>query len=236
MNKNGYIIIWDWRFFAIIGIIILISWVYTLDYPEIITGESNPNFMFFPSSNVSYSFSPENLCSEDRAKRIHDAFNIIESQTNKIILFEYDNIYEGDIVINCYTSSYEGEFEENIAGEGGPLYYGGEGEIISGEIHLYPNLEDDIWCKSYPSTELHEILHVFGFDHFYDNDSIMFEGHGEELIIYEDDQIYVCQEIDFEIVDCLKNIYSNGVNGSSCGELESLCFARFCPTRLTLNP
>ena len=58
----------------------------------------------------------------------------------------------------------------------------------------------------------------------------------EELILYEweDDQTYVCQEIDYEIVECLKNIYSNGINGSSCEGLESICYTRFCPVKITI--
>ena len=217
--KKGSLIIWDWRFFVFIGIIIFIVWIFT-PTGTYITGESNPNFFYFTDNNISYSFTSYNPCFGERAERVHLAFNIIENKTQGLLSLEYESDeYSGDIIIDCYTEN----FEEGIAGGGGPLFYEGERKILGGEISLYPFEEEYIQCESYPSEEIHEILHVFGFDHIDNEESIMHEGL-DELILYEgeDDQSYVCKDIEIEIIECLKNIYSNGVNGSSCEYLPSL--------------
>ncbi len=202
----------------IIGVIIFIIWIFPTGI--YITGKSNPNFFYFPDNNISYSFTSFNFCYGERAERIHTAFNIIENKTKGILSFKYkpDEDY-GDIIIDCYDES----FEAGIVGYGGPIFYEGEREILWGEISLNPFEEEYIYCEDYPTEEIHEILHVFGFDHINDEKSIMHKGL-DELILYEgeDDQPYVCQDIEIEIVACLKNIYSNGVNGSSCENLPSI--------------
>ncbi len=183
-----------------------------------INGEANPNFLFFPETNISYSMNSLNYCGYERFSRIQKAFGIIERETQGLIFFNFE--FEGDIIFDCPENQH---LDGNTAGEGGPIFYEGYREIIGGEITLYPYGEDKLRCESYPTTEIHEILHVFGFGHFYDEDSIMHEGSDEiELYEWEDDQPYVCQEIDYEIVECLKNIYSNGVEGSSCEGLNPL--------------
>ena len=214
------------KFFNWLIIIGIVIFVILFFYPmgTYITGESNPNFYYFLYDNIWYSFNSSNFCYGERAERIHRAFNIIENKTEGIISFEYepDETY-GDIIINCYDEN----FEEGIAGYGGQIVYEGEREILWGEISLFPFEKEYIYCEDYPTEEIHEILHVFGFDHIDDEKSIMHEGL-DELILYEweDDQPYVCQDIEIEIVECLKNIYSNGVNGSSCENLPSMTYKK----------
>lgn len=227
----------NWNVLWIIFGILFVIWFFIPDsnggfdesYYFEINGESNPDFMFFPYYFITYSFNPENPCIGTKAARIHEAFGIIEIETEGEVFFEYEPVNEGDIIITCWDD----QGEEGVAGEGGPIFYEGEREIIGGEVDFYPYLEDEIFCENYPTTELHEILHVFGFGHFYEEDSIMHEGFNEiELYEWEDDQPSVCKEIDYEIVECLKNIYSNGLNGSSCGNLPSICYKRICPVEI----
>lgn len=215
-----------WKTIAIVLLIFFVAffvWIFIPvshgDFEEqIITGESNPNFLYFIDSNISYSFDDLNPCSEERSNRIHLAFDILENKTDGLLSFE-NNFSENGIIFIC---SQEDSESGEMAGNGGPIYYEGYRTIVSGEVSLFPYQEDEVQCEDFPTLELHEILHVFGFDHFENNKSIMFEGF-EELIIYEgeDYQNRICQYIDIEIIGCLKNIYSNGVKGSSCEDLLS---------------
>ncbi len=208
-------------FWTLIIVFIILSWNYYFDYGNPldymgedgrtrIHGNSNPSFINWNSIPISYKFSSEYPCYYERRERVVEAFNIIEKDTENIISF-IEVPEKGKIEIKCLL-----ELEtEYASGFGGPEYYE-DGEIINGEIELYaPDPINFVQCESYPVTEVHEILHVFGFDHFNSPNSIMYHG-GEDTII--------CTKIDKEIIGCLKNIYSNGVNGTSCKGLPSLLY------------
>jgi len=183
-----------------------------------INGKANSNFLYFPSKPISYKFDSFWPCSGEMKDRILSGLAIIESETEGIVPFVEDP-ENGKVSFNCHSS-----FEtEAASGYGGPIYYEGERKILEGEVDLWTHNPEFLRCESYPTTEIHEILHVFGFDHIYSEDSIMHPGGGEIILHeWEDDQSYVCKEMDLEIVECLKNIYSNGVNGSSCSGFLSL--------------
>lgn len=69
-------------------------------------------------------------------------------------------------------------------------------------------------CENFPNTEVHELLHILGIGHNYENSSsIMFP------IKYK---IQACktEKIDEEIINCLKYIYSNGKEGEVCSNLS----------------
>ena len=53
----------------------------------------------------------------------------------------------------------------------------------------------------------------------------MYVGGREWILEWgESDQPYVCKEIDVEIVECLKNLYSNGENGETCENIPQIFF------------
>lgn len=116
--------------------------------------------MRFDTSNISYTFID---CKEEVKERMKKAFEIITNETG--IIHFYEN---SEPKISIYCSDQVGEQRNNtfVAGEGGPnkvilsdLYP----LIIDGKIYLNKQQERDK-CD-YPVVEIHELLHVFGFDH-----------------------------------------------------------------------
>jgi len=151
-----------------------------------------PN-MRFVSNNLSFGFTGE--CTPDKKERVYEAFNIIATET-KILSFK-ESLANPKIVIFC--SEVEKETTENtyIAGEGGPekvlnstLY-----PIIGGgRVYLYGTKKESN-CE-YPVVEIHELMHVFGFNHIKNKSSILYP--------YLDCE----QKLDVEIIDELRRLYS----------------------------
>lgn len=128
--------------------------------------------MRFNHLPVSVYIEPS--CGETKNKRIDSALGMLSEKT--ILTFiESSNKQEADIDIMCSSSS-QGEtkgYGTYIAGEGGPTetVFTGKFYIIrKGEISLYNTPTD---CKS-PNVEIHELLHVFGFEHSQDIESILY--------------------------------------------------------------
>jgi len=123
----------------------------------------------FNHNNISYFIGAS--CSETRASAMRKAFQILENKT-KVVRFEEKYDDEADVIVRCsnkFVNLGGGLF---TAGEGGPR------EIINtsyfniierGEVLLYK----DSSC-SRPVVELHELLHVFGFNHSSNPRSIMY--------------------------------------------------------------
>ncbi len=211
-----------WVFWILLALWFIIGGYYNYEIDDItdyfdssktiISGKHNPNFLNFGSLPISYSFDEDNLCYGKKLDQVRESFSILIEETDGIMNFTELDL-DGDITISCmpYITDY--------AGIGGPEFYEGEQKILSGFIELYELGEDYFDCESYPTTSLHEILHALGFDHINDKRSIMYDGDDDEYVY---DELEYCQKIDQEIVDCLKNIYSNGVNGSSCKGLPYL--------------
>jgi len=85
-----------------------------------------------------------------------------------------------------------------IAGEGGPTKFWNYTVyplILEGTIILNKQSEKTEQCEE-PITELHELLHVFGFDHINDTESIMYP------------YLSCSQKIDQEYIDHIVNLYS----------------------------
>lgn len=127
-----------------------------------------PNLRF-NHNNISYFINSD--CSNRKMQGVLNAFSILENET-KIISFY--SVYESnaDILIECTDKDNQKEQNVFIAGEGGPtkiLNLSFYPVILSGKILLY----NESLCD-YPVTELHELLHVFGFDHINDSKKIMF--------------------------------------------------------------
>lgn len=127
-----------------------------------------PNFRF-PSGNISYFINSN--CNTKKTAKITNAFNIISEET-KLINFYQTNELVAEILVGCSKESYETEKNVFVAGEGGPVNFLNSTLypiILKGKIILYENSKCD-----YPVTELHELLHVFGFDHINDSKMIMY--------------------------------------------------------------
>jgi hypothetical protein len=143
----------------------------------------------FNHNNISYSFSDE--CQQDTIAKMMDAFRIISSQTQIITFYEDE---KPDIRISCSEQSIQKSKNVFIAGEGGPTEFINSTDfpvILQGEILLYRKSSCDR-----PIVELHELLHVFGFDHNTNPSSIMYP--------YADCD----QTLNSEYTDFLKNLYS----------------------------
>lgn len=151
-----------------------------------------PN-MRFVSGTITYKFDAD--CSPGKQKRVYNAFNII-SEATKIIKFQQSF---SDAQINIYCNESKKEIEKNmfIAGEGGPLKVTNSTLyplIGGGQIYLYDTQKQN-QCE-YPVVEIHEMMHVFGFNHIKEKTSILYP--------YLDCD----QRLDSEIVDELIKIYS----------------------------
>ncbi len=207
MNNKGFIIIWDWRFFVIIGIMILISFVYPFDdeekiLPEVEELNIDSEAYYWEGLPIHYYFLEDYLCKDTRYTQIIKSFDIIGEETDGIVTF-YEEKDEHGIEISCYEE-YE---SEEASGYGGIESYEGEKEILKGFVELYkPDPDNFEICPIYPSLALHEILHAMGFDHIDSRKSIM-------------NPIGGCEKLDYEIVDCLKHIYSNGQGNYTCDNI-----------------
>lgn len=158
-----------------------------------------PN-MKFNHNKISYLI--EDNCEDNKKQRMIIAFEELSKKVN-IISF-YSTANNPDIEITCSKKSIvarqESEQEKHfIAGEGGArkiIKTGAFNVIIEGTILLYDSNLKTIEC-SYPNVELHELMHVFGFDHVGDKRSLMYQ------YIESCDQI-----LDLNIIEQLKQLYS----------------------------
>lgn len=151
-----------------------------------------PNMRFVQNS-LDFGFAGE--CTPDKKERVYEAFEIISRET-KILSFK-ESLTNPIIIIFC--NEVEKETTENtfIAGEGGPekvlnstLYP----LIGGGKVYLYGTKKDSN-CE-YPVVEIHELMHVFGFNHITNKSSILYP--------YLDCE----QKLDAEIISELRRLYS----------------------------
>jgi len=149
-----------------------------------------PN-MRFDTNSISYSFIECDRNSQDRMKL---AFQIISDETKDIIF--YENQFP-KIAIYCAQQKDEQRNTTYVAGEGGPnkviisdLYP----LIVDGKIYLYKQVNKKN-CE-YPIVELHELMHVFGFDHINKTNEILYP------------YVNCDQRITSDIIDELKRLYS----------------------------
>lgn len=154
-------------------------------------------------SHMPISYYMEENCVGTEPERIKWGFNILSEQTNNILIFIESNNNSADIKITCYPNQkIEAEDDETIItlGLGGYSHIGnviteGTLEFFSVRENSYPSS-----CMYFPSLEIHEILHVLGFDHnFEDPNSIMAP---------EIEEDYCQDEIDKDILFTLRKIYS----------------------------
>lgn len=149
--------------------------------------------MRFNTNNLSYYFLD---CEQDKKDRTLEAFTLVSTET-EIISF-YETNFEEKAKIKIYCSAIKKPTRNNsfVAGEGGPdslinlsLYP----LINSGQIYLY-GIQNKNECE-YPIVEIHELMHVFGFDHLQDKESVLYP------------YISCEQRITPEIISELKRLY-----------------------------
>jgi len=135
-----------------------------------------PN-MKFNHNNISYFIHTD--CPLEKNERMNLAFNLFSEEIRIISFIPVFENEQPDVEIICSpeekTNIDEGS-DYFIAGEGGAkeiIQTGRYNVITKGVILLYGNPQNAIKCD-YPNTELHELIHVFGFDHSEDENSLMY--------------------------------------------------------------
>jgi len=144
----------------------------------------------FNHNNISYFIEDE--CVEIRRNIMIEAFSIFSEKMNLISFYEMKT--DADIQIGCSNDYIELGERLFVAGEGGPSLIINTSmfkTIEKGKISLY----NDPQCD-YPVVELHELLHVFGFDHSENPKSIMYNVSNCE------------QRITPDIIELINKLYS----------------------------
>ncbi len=139
-------------------------------------------------------------CTLDEEARMGKAFEIITNETG-IITFKKTN-ENPDIEILCSEASKQTDNQDSeyfIAGEGGAkeiIQTYKYNVIVLGSVLLYNSQDKGLKCTN-PTIELHELIHVFGFDHSPNPKSLMYP------------YLSSCdQKLDSSIVSELKRLYS----------------------------
>ena len=191
--------------------VIYVSYYTYVNYPRMAESFKNGDYNFFTKPEVNASgeiiqfypnmrFNHNNIsyfvldCSDEKITRLERAFSIINNETQIISFYEAENEKEADIRVGCTKNSFQTEENTFVAGEGGPTSFmrlEPYSIIIKGKVVLYKEESCD-----YPITELHELFHVFGFDHVNKSDTIMYP-----YVDYK-------QKIDPELISMIKAIYS----------------------------
>lgn len=172
---------------------------------------------FYPNMRFNHNlitFRIEESCAENKKLRMRQAFNFLENETKYI---EFREVLDNeDISVTCDETKTRKTPDAHhfVAGEGGAesivntsLFY----VIEKGAVLLYYKEEKS--CINF-NIELHELLHVFGFQHSENEDSIMYPTVRcnqvlSEDIINEINQIYSIQPE--------QDIYISNVSASKHG-------------------
>jgi len=175
-----------------------LSYNSTGNLPEDISASSEitqffPN-MRFNHNQISYKF--HDGCSQEKIINMENAFSIISEKTKTISFYNTNS--DADIEITCSEEESQKTKNTFVAGEGGPTEFYNNTIyplIVKGTIILYKPKYETSKCSE-PIVELHELLHVFGFEHLDKKDSIMYP--------YLDCN----QKLDDEFIEYLVALYS----------------------------
>ncbi len=147
-----------------------------------------PN-MRFPDTTITYTIEP--TCDTKKTAEVTEAIKILENDT--MLSFYPSN--SGEISIVCSELAPEPEQKGHfVAGEGGPTEIINNSiysVILAGKISLYR----DETCGT-PQIALHEMLHVLGFDHNNNPNSILYPTTSCK------------QKFDDYIINDINNLYS----------------------------
>jgi hypothetical protein len=154
------------------------------------------SYMKFNHNEISYTIDP--LCNEEQNQRMNQAFNQISSEVPQLT-FKKSQI-NTDIKISCSEQEKESLKEDFfIAGEGGAkeiIKSGKYNVITNGVILLFNGPKNSKKCD-WPNIEIHELMHVFGFNHSENPNSLMYP------------YLESCeQKLDLFIIKKLKELYS----------------------------
>jgi hypothetical protein len=122
----------------------------------------------FDHNLISYFIEPD--CPAERQRRMVGAFTIFQEEMKVVSFYERPKDV-ADILIGCSQNYLKSGEDVFIAGEGGPSKYLNTSDfdiILEGKVLLYRDSE----CE-YPVVEIHELLHVFGFNHINNPKSLM---------------------------------------------------------------
>ncbi len=154
-----------------------------------------PNMKF---NHNSISYKIDSACSEKKKSRMIEAFDEL---SDKVGVINFYPVFENpDIDVSC-SEDEKLSVEEDyfVAGEGGAkeiIQTERYNVITQGIILLYGNPHKFYECE-WPNIELHELLHVFGFQHSKDENSLMYP------------YLKSCdQKLDNCIINDLKKLYS----------------------------
>jgi len=145
----------------------------------------------FNHNNISFNI--EDTCSNVRATAMREAFDIFHEKMGIISFYEV-GVNGADISVGCSKDFIQ--LGENLfaAGEGGPVNITNTSNfktIQKGKVILYK----DPRCER-PVVEIHELLHVFGFDHVDNPKSLMYNTSSCD------------QKITPDMIDLINELYS----------------------------
>lgn len=191
----------------------------------------------FSKMPITYSYGKN--CVGPIIPRLEWALKIIENETNGLVYFERSN-KDAKINFVCYDNQNTEAIYEGWYTYGTEYTYGQSTiEELSGQIIEKTKIE--FWsvkkntrppsCINFPNLEIHEIMHSFGFDHINDNKySLMYpevwkecKSKNETITLHTTGETFIPKdEIDKEIIECLKYIYSNGKQGKCSTKVKFL--------------
>ncbi|MFZ5954796.1 MAG: matrixin family metalloprotease [Nanoarchaeota archaeon] len=162
--------------------------------PELVDYYSTVDYIHWNHMPLTYYFNEPNAsignlnCTQYQIKRVKDAFQIFENETDNLIYFREEK-ENPDIKILCYGVKPSEDYM--IMGEGSFEFI--DKMILRAELNFFNHRN----CGTFPDIEIHEILHIFGFRHSEDKTSIM----------YPIENTCDHNKIDEEIIEKLKQTY-----------------------------
>ncbi len=197
----------------VILVLLFLGYLVYLDYPsnpqalEVsignqTTGLPNSSLQFFPNMKFNHndlSYFIEGGCNQEKTERMIEAFNDL---SNRVPLIQFHQASSNpDITVSCSVGEVNVDSDKHyfVAGEGGAkevIQTKKYNIVTEGVILLYDGQTKLTKCN-WSNVELHELLHVFGFDHNNNKNSLMYP-----YLTFCD------QKVDDSIIDELNRLYS----------------------------
>jgi len=197
---------------------------FNINYTQLESQPSYPDYelQFFPNMRFDHnniSYAADSSCSTERVDKLKRAFSILQSKVEVISFFE--ETAKPDISVNCSNESIEEEMNTFIAGSGGA-----EGKIpFTGMFYIIPKgevtLYEDINCD-FPDVEVHEVLHVLGFNHSASQSSVMYPISSCKQVITSD---ITDELIRLYSIPALPDLYFENISGTKRGNYVNLNFS-----------